>query len=124
MFNEYLSSVVFTEPDLEMKINTDQESDLIKACIFFMGPENYIKLSELNHKIYQTITDRFTGQTFWVVADITNHSYKADKKIHYFELVEKGTNTNSITAKILGKAWGAGSMHLSDFEKNNKEKCQ
>jgi exodeoxyribonuclease VII large subunit len=52
------------------------------------------------------------------VADITNHSYKADKKIHYFELVEKGTATSSITAKILGKAWGAGSMHLSDFEKN------
>lgn len=52
------------------------------------------------------------------MADITNHSYKADKKIHYFELVEKGTATSSITAKILGKAWGAGSMHLSDFEKN------
>lgn len=83
-----------------------------------MGPENYIKLSELNDKINQTITDRFAGQTFWVVADITNHSFKADKKIHYFELVEKGTTTNSITAKILGKAWGAGSMHLSDFEKN------
>lgn len=83
-----------------------------------MGPENYIKLSELNDKINQTITDRFAGQTFWVVADITNHSFKADKKIHYFELVEKGTTTNSISAKILGKAWGAGSMHLSDFEKN------
>lgn len=83
-----------------------------------MGPENYIRLSELNDKIHQTITDRFAGQTFWVVADITNHSYKADKKIHYFELVEKGTTTSSITAKILGKAWGAGSMHLSDFEKN------
>jgi len=83
-----------------------------------MGSENYIKLSELNDKISQTITDRFAGQTFWVVADITNHSYKADKKIHYFELVEKGTATSSITAKIVGKAWGAGSMHLSDFEKN------
>lgn len=52
------------------------------------------------------------------MATITKHFYKADKKIHYFELWEKGTATTSITAKILGKAWGAGSMHLSDFEKN------
>lgn len=83
-----------------------------------MGPEKHIKLSELNSKISDALTDRFKGQTFWVVADITNHSYKADKKIHYFELVEKGTTSNSIVAKIIGKAWGTGSMHLSDFEKN------
>ncbi|MCD0472546.1 exodeoxyribonuclease VII large subunit [Flavobacterium sp. JAS] len=83
-----------------------------------MGSEKYIKLSELNGKINDALTDRFKGQTFWVVADITNHSYKADKKIHYFELVEKGTTSNSIVAKIIGKAWGTGSMHLSDFEKN------
>ncbi|CAA9194872.1 Exodeoxyribonuclease 7 large subunit [Flavobacterium bizetiae] len=83
-----------------------------------MGPQKHIKLSELNAKISDALTDRFKGQTFWVVADITNHSYKADKKIHYFELVEKGATSNSIVAKIIGKAWGAGSMHLSDFEKN------
>jgi exodeoxyribonuclease VII large subunit len=83
-----------------------------------MGPEKHIKLSELNSKISGALTDRFKGQTFWVVADITNHSYKADKKIHYFELVEKATTSNSIVAKIIGKAWGTGSMHLSDFEKN------
>lgn len=83
-----------------------------------MGSEKHIKLSELNNKINDAITDRFKGQTFWVVADITNHSYKADKKIHYFELVEKGITSNNIVAKIIGKAWGTGSMHLSDFEKN------
>lgn len=83
-----------------------------------MGSEKYIRLSELNDKISEAITDRFTGQTFWVVADITNHSYKKDKQIHYFELVEKGIDTNSIVAKIIGKAWGTGAMHLSDFEKN------
>lgn len=87
-----------------------------------MGSEQYIKLSELNSKIDQAITDHFEGKTFWVVADITNHSYKADKKIHYFELVEKATTSNSIVAKIIGKAWGAGSMHLSDFEKNTGQR--
>ncbi|OXA69790.1 exodeoxyribonuclease VII large subunit [Flavobacterium aquidurense] len=83
-----------------------------------MESEKHIKLSELNSKISDALTDRFKGQTFWVIADITNHSYKADKKIHYFELVEKATTSNSIVAKIIGKAWGTGSMHLSDFEKN------
>ncbi|MGE6355315.1 exodeoxyribonuclease VII large subunit [Flavobacterium sp. NPDC079362] len=83
-----------------------------------MGSEKHIKLSELNRKISDALSDRFKGQTFWVVADITNHSYKADKRIHYFELVEKGSTSNSIVAKIIGKAWGTGSMHLSDFEKN------
>lgn len=87
-----------------------------------MESEQYIKLSELNSKIDQAITDHFEGKTFWVVADITNHSYKADKKIHYFELVEKATTSNSIVAKIIGKAWGAGSMHLSDFEKNTGQR--
>ncbi|MBF4488049.1 exodeoxyribonuclease VII large subunit [Flavobacterium sp. CSZ] len=87
-----------------------------------MGPQKHIKLSELNSKISDALTDRFKGQTFWVVADITNHSYKAQKKIHYFELVEKGTTSNSIVAKIIGKAWGAGSMHLSDFEKNTGQR--
>ncbi|MDA6071103.1 exodeoxyribonuclease VII large subunit [Flavobacterium sp. AC] len=83
-----------------------------------MGSEKHIKLSELNRKISDALSDCFKGQTFWVVADITNHSYKADKRIHYFELVEKGSTSNSIVAKIIGKAWGTGSMHLSDFEKN------
>lgn len=87
-----------------------------------MEPEKHIKLSELNNKISDALRDRFKGQTFWVVADITNHSYKADKKIHYFELVEKGTTSNSIVARILGKAWGTGSMHLSDFEKNTGQR--
>ena len=53
--------------------------------------------------IHDTISSRFEGQRFYVLADITNHSYKADKKIHYFELVEKAQNGNAITARMLGK---------------------
>jgi len=53
-----------------------------------MEPHPYIRLSALNDMINDTISARFAGQRFWVLADITNHSYKADKKIHYFELVE------------------------------------
>lgn len=82
-----------------------------------MLPENYIKLSELAHQIHQTFNDRFRGLIYWVVADVTSHNYKSDKKIHYFELVEKAETNSAITAKIMGKAWGEGAVNLSDFEK-------
>lgn len=82
-----------------------------------MGPENFITLSQLNYQIHQAVNDRFKGLSYWVVADVTSHSFKADKKIHYFELVEKAERNSAITAKIMGKAWGEGAVHLSDFEK-------
>ncbi len=81
-----------------------------------MQPVQYIKLSQLNDQIQDTINARFKGQTYWVVADITNHSFKADKKIHYFELVEKSDKSSAITAKIMGKSWGAGALRILDFE--------
>ncbi|UUF13121.1 MULTISPECIES: exodeoxyribonuclease VII large subunit [Flavobacterium] len=81
-----------------------------------MGPDQYIRLSQLNDQIQDTINARFKGQTYWVVADITNHSFKTDKKIHYFELVEKSEKSSAITAKILGKCWGAGALKILDFE--------
>ncbi|GAA3754826.1 exodeoxyribonuclease VII large subunit [Flavobacterium ginsengiterrae] len=82
-----------------------------------MGPDNFITLSQLNYQIHQAVNERFKGRRYWVVADVTSHSFKADKKIHYFELVEKAEKNSAITAKIMGKAWGEGAVHLSDFEK-------
>jgi exodeoxyribonuclease VII large subunit len=81
-----------------------------------------IKLSELNTIIADTIKNKFSALKFWVIADVTNHSYKADTKIHYFELVEKDPNSSNFIAKIAGKAWGNGSMHISDFEKNTGQR--
>jgi len=68
--------------------------------------------------IHDTLRARFEGQRFWVLADITNHSYKADKKIHYFELVEKAQSGNAITAKMIGKSWGGGAVRIEEFEKS------
>ncbi|PIF34465.1 exodeoxyribonuclease VII large subunit [Flavobacterium sp. 9] len=82
-----------------------------------MEPQHYIRLSALNDMIHDTINSRFEGQRFWVLADITNHSFKADKKIHYFELVEKAQKGSAITAKILGKSWGIGAVRIEEFEK-------
>lgn len=81
-----------------------------------MATDQYIRLSQLNDQIQDTINASFKGQKYWVVADITNHSFKADKKIHYFELVEKAETGSTITAKIMGKSWGAGALKILHFE--------
>lgn len=87
-----------------------------------MDVKKHIKLSQLNGIIQDTIKNQFSTITYWVVADVTNHSFKADKKYHNFDLVEKDSNSNNIIAKISGKAWGNGSMAISDFEKNTGQK--
>lgn len=87
-----------------------------------METANHIKLSELNGIILETIKNKFSAIKYWIVADVTNHSYKADKRYHNFDLVEKDSNSNNIIAKIAGKAWGNGSMSISDFEKKTGQK--
>lgn len=87
-----------------------------------MDVKKHIKLSQLNGIIQDTIKNQFSAITYWIVADVTNHSYKADKRYHNFDLVEKDSNSNNIIAKISGKAWGNGSMAISDFEKNTGQK--
>lgn len=87
-----------------------------------MDVKKHIKLSQLNGIIQDTIKNQFSAITYWVVADVTNHSFKSDKRYHNFDLVEKDSNSNNIIAKISGKAWGNGSVAISDFEKNTGQK--
>lgn len=87
-----------------------------------MDEKKHIKLSQLNGIIQDTIKNQFSTITYWIVADVTNHSYKADKRYHNFDLVEKDSNSNNIIAKISAKAWGNGSVAISDFEKNTSQK--
>lgn len=75
-----------------------------------------IRLSQLNRKITDSIEAVFHNQNYWVIADVTNHSYKADKNYHNFELVEKDTKSNAIVARIMGKAWGSGALKITEFE--------
>jgi exodeoxyribonuclease VII large subunit len=83
---------------------------------------NPIKLSALTGIISATIKAQFSTLKYWVIADVTNHSYKADKRYHNFDLVEKDSNSNAIIAKIAGKAWGGSSVRIADFEKNTGQR--
>lgn len=76
-----------------------------------------IKLSELTGQIQDVIQGVFGSKTFWVIADITNYTYKPQSNFHYFELVEKDKSSARILAKIGGRAWGNASVNISNFEK-------
>lgn len=76
-----------------------------------------IRLSELTAQIHDTINGVFGSRTFWVIADITNYTYKPQSNFHYFELVEKDKSSAKILAKIGGRAWGNASVNISNFEK-------
>ncbi|WP_222943838.1 exodeoxyribonuclease VII large subunit [Pedobacter sp. N36a] len=81
-----------------------------------------IKLSELTRQIQQAIDGVFRQQTFWIIADITNYTYKPQSNYHYFELVEKDKNAARILAKVAGRAWGNASLNITNFEKATGQK--
>ena len=82
----------------------------------------HLTLSQLNGIIQSKLNEAFFMQHFWVVADITEHSFKEKTGYHYFEFVEKDVRTNLIVAKIKGAAWGNASQRINDFEKSTGQR--
>ena len=76
-----------------------------------------IRLSELTTQISNAINGVFGSNTFWVVADVSNYTFKPQSNFHYFELVEKDKSSSKILAKISGRAWGNAAVNISNFEK-------
>lgn len=76
-----------------------------------------IRLSALTKQIQQVIDGAFGQQTFWIIADITNHTFKSQSNYHYFELVEKDQSSSKIVARIAGRAWGNACVNISNFER-------
>ncbi|MBV7529566.1 exodeoxyribonuclease VII large subunit [Chitinophaga sp. sic0106] len=80
-----------------------------------MSHPNAIRLSELSARIRAVVQQAFAGQSYWVKADITSHSFYPDKGIHYFDLVEKDERSG-IVARVAANAWGNGSKQIKAFE--------
>ena len=85
------------------------------------GPE-HIRLSELNTMIQQAINNTFNNTSFWVIADITNHTFRPQKNYHNFDFVEKDITSHDIIAKVSGNAWAAGSIKIAGFEKTTGQR--
>jgi len=89
-----------------------------------MPEPDIIRLSELTTKINQSIKTSFGDKIYWVIADVTSHSYKPNVDRHYFILAEKQNTTNTIIAKIEAVAWGPGSSRIREFEKITGQRFQ
>jgi exodeoxyribonuclease VII large subunit len=89
-----------------------------------LSSSNALKLSELTGQIQQTLDNVFAKQTFWVIADVTNYTFKTQSNYHYFELVEKDAISSRIIAKIAGRAWGSASLNILNFESATGQKFQ
>ena len=75
-----------------------------------------LRLSELAAAVSAALAKAFSRQQFWVVADVTNHTFKAESNYHYFELVEKDPHTHGLIAKLSAKAWGSGALSIGRFQ--------
>jgi exodeoxyribonuclease VII large subunit len=78
--------------------------------------KTHLRLSQLTATVAATVNKAFGQQQFWVVADVTSHTFKADSDYHYFDLVEKDPNSNRLIAKISAKAWGSGADSIANFQ--------
>jgi exodeoxyribonuclease VII large subunit len=87
-----------------------------------LSPVLPLKLSDLTRQIQQSIQDSFQGRQYWVIADVSNHTFKAETNYHYFELIEKEKSSSRILARIAAKAWGNAAVNLMNFEKATGQK--
>jgi exodeoxyribonuclease VII large subunit len=85
-------------------------------------PQGHIRLSELSQKIGSALYNAFSDASFWVVADVTSHTFREEKSYHSFELVEKDPLSNRVVAQIRGKAWGFGSERIEQFERQTGQR--
>jgi exodeoxyribonuclease VII large subunit len=83
---------------------------------------SHIKLSELSQKVKEVINNNFSNIAFWVIADVSSHSFKQQTNYHYFKLVEKDENSNNILAQFDTKSWGNGSQKIQNFESYTGQK--
>lgn len=75
-----------------------------------------MRLSDLTAIISDTINQTFRARSFWVVAEVTDHSFRAEKNYHFFTLVEKHPETHAVLARVPSVAWGQGTNAITDFE--------
>jgi exodeoxyribonuclease VII large subunit len=81
-----------------------------------------LRLSELTAAIADTLAKAFGQRSFWVIADVTNHTFKPDKNYHHFDLVEKAADSNDLLAKVQAKAWGKGALSIQQFQQDTGQR--
>ena len=74
-----------------------------------------IRLSEFTALIKQTLDDRFAGQTFWVIAEISSLNHHARSNMYYFHLIEKEEHSGQIKSEISAVAFSQLAKSIEEF---------
>ncbi|MBC6491461.1 exodeoxyribonuclease VII large subunit [Flavihumibacter stibioxidans] len=81
-----------------------------------------MRLSQLSLLIQEALQETFAWKRFWVMAEVSNHSFYSQKGFHYFDLVEtenrdgRGKSGAAILSKIPAVAWATGAARIRAFE--------
>lgn len=78
-----------------------------------------LKLSELIAEIDEAIHYRFTGETFWITAEITDVKKMPDKRWCFLKFIEK--EGNFIIAEMKAVFWSHNYTFVDEFEKLTKQ---
>jgi len=78
-----------------------------------------LKLSELIAEIDEAIHYRFTGETFWITAEITDVKKMPDKRWCFLKFIEK--EGNFIIAEMKAVFWSHNYTFVEEFEKLTKQ---
>lgn len=81
-----------------------------------------IRLSDLTGLIRETLNQRFERESYWILADVSDHKYYPQKKYHFFDLVEKDDVSGELVARVSSAAWGTGSQQIEAFEKETGQR--
>jgi exodeoxyribonuclease VII large subunit len=80
------------------------------------------RLTELTGQIAEALQDAFGKNTFWVIADVSNHTFQPGYSRHFLDLVEKDEATKTVVAKVSAVAWSSGAVRIQHFEKVTGQK--
>ena len=78
-----------------------------------------LKLSELIAEIDEAIHYRFTGETFWITAEITDVKKMPDKRWCFLKFIEN--EGNLIIAEMKAVFWSHNYTFIEEFEKLTKQ---
>ncbi|MDG1261223.1 MAG: exodeoxyribonuclease VII large subunit [Flavobacteriales bacterium] len=75
-----------------------------------------LKLSQLTSALEGFFEKRFSGRTFWVLAEVSSHKPYPSKRWHFFDLIEKDAKSDRLVAKMQAVAWRQGFDAIQRFE--------
>ena len=75
-----------------------------------------LQLSEFTEQISEAIADAFGRSSYWVIADVSNHTFQPGYSRHFLDLVQKDEDGKTMIAKVSAVAWSSGAARIQHFE--------